>query len=72
MCYNHIANFMHKSRLEELLERAGMTQEELAKRLNVPMKTITAIKRGNYDPPLSFAYKLAAELKIPVERLFSD
>lgn len=72
MCYNHIQNFMSKPRLGELLERAGLTHEELARRLNVPLKTVTAIEKGNYDPPLSFAYKLAAELRVPVERLFSD
>lgn len=72
MCYNHIANFMPKSRLGELLERIGMTRDELAKNLNVSSKTLVAIEKGNYDPPLSFAYKLAAELKIPVERLFTD
>jgi putative transcriptional regulator len=72
MCYNHIQNFMSKPRLLELLDRAGMTKEDLADRLNVPAKAIDAIEQGNYDPPLSFAYKLAAELKIPVERLFTD
>lgn len=72
MCYNHIANFMPKYRLGELLDRIGMTREELAKALNASPKTIAAIENGDYDPPLSFAYKLAAELKIPVERLFSD
>jgi len=72
MCYNHVANYMHKSRLGELLDRAGITREELAKRLNASTKTIAAIEKGNYDPPLSFAYKLAAELKIPIERLFTD
>jgi putative transcriptional regulator len=63
---------MSKSRLPELLERAGMTRDELAKNLNVSDKTIAAIESGDYDPPLSFAYKLAAELKISVERLFTD
>ena len=72
MCYNHVASFMPKTRLHELLERAGMSREDLASRLNVTSKTINAIEQGDYDPPLSFAYRLAAELKIPVERLFSD
>lgn len=72
MCYNHIQNFMSKPRLAELLDRVGMTKEELAERLNVPQKAINAIEKGDYDPPLSFACKLAAELKVPVERLFTD
>lgn len=63
---------MPKSRLDELLQRNGLSKEELAKRLNISAKTIKAIEHGDYDPPLSFAYKLAAELKVPVERLFSD
>jgi len=72
MTYNHIANYMPKSRLGELLERNGMTRKELAKLLDASPKTIAAIEKGDYDPPLSFAYKLAAALEIPVERLFSD
>lgn len=72
MTYNHIEAFMSKSRLGELLERSEMTRDELAKFLNISPKTIAAIEKGDYDPPLSFAYKLAAALKVPVERLFSD
>lgn len=72
MCYNHIANFMPKARLAELLDRNGMSRDELAKKLSISPKTIDAIEQGDYDPPLSFACKLAAELRIPVERLFAD
>jgi putative transcriptional regulator len=72
MTYNHIANDLSQSRLAELLERSGVTREELAKLLNASPQTLAAIEKGNYDPPLSFAYKLAAALKIPVERLYSD
>jgi putative transcriptional regulator len=72
MTYNHIQPFMAKSRLAELLERSGVTRKELAQLLNTSAQTLKAIENGNYDPPLSFAYKLAAALKVPVERLFSD
>lgn len=72
MTYNHMQPFMSKSRLPELLERSGMTRKELAKLLNASPNTLAAIEKGDYDPPLSFAYKLAAALKIPVERLYSD
>jgi putative transcriptional regulator len=72
MTYDHITNYMHKARLGVLLERSGVTREELAKLLNASPKTLAAFEKGDYDPPLSFAYKLAAALKVPVERLFSD
>lgn len=72
MTYDHITSYMHKNRLAVLLERAGMTREDLAKFLKVSPKTLAAIEKGDYDPPLSFAYKLAAALNVPVERLFSD
>lgn len=72
MTYNHVQPSLSTSRLAELLERSGMTRKELAKLLDASPKTLAAIENGNYDPPLSFAYKLAAALKIPVERLYSD
>ena len=72
MTYNHIASHMSRSRLVELLERKRMTRDELAELLGASSKTLEAIEHGNYDPPLSFAYKLAAALEVPVERLFSD
>lgn len=72
MTYDHVTPYMHKARLGVLLERKGMSRKELAKLLDASPKTIKAIESGKYDPPLSMAYKLAAALDVPVERLFSD
>lgn len=72
MTYNHIQAFMTKGRLEELLERNEMSRDELAKLMGASERTIEAIDKGEYDPPLSVAYKLAAALRMPVERLFTD
>jgi putative transcriptional regulator len=72
MTYNHISSFMPKTRLKELLARSGVTREELAKLLGASPRTLAAIEKGDYDPPLSVAYRLAAALKIPIERLYAD
>lgn len=72
MCYNHVTSVLTKSRLKELLGRNKMTEEHLAKLINVPTKTLKAIQDGRYDPPLSVAHKLAAALHVPVEKLFDD
>lgn len=72
MTYDHIQSSISKSRLAELLERNDMTHDDLAKFLGSSARTLQAIEKGDYDPPLSFAYKLAAALQVPVEQLFSD
>jgi hypothetical protein len=45
MTYDHITNYMHKARLGVLLERSGVTREELAKLLNASPKTL-AVSRS--------------------------
>jgi len=72
MCYDHLTSHLTKSRLAELLERNKMTIDEMARRIGASGETLKAIQDGRYDPPLSLAYKLAAALDIPVERLFDD
>lgn len=49
----------------------GLSQEELAKRCGVSRQTVNAIENNKYDPTLSLAFKLAGELEIRVDELFS-
>ena len=49
----------------------GISQEELAKQCKVSRQTINAIENNKYDPTLSLAFKLARELEIRVDELFS-
>ncbi len=72
MCYDHITSHLTKSRIGELLERNNMTYDELAKLTDASSATLQAMQDGRYDPPLSVAHKLAAALKVPVEKLFDD
>lgn len=72
MTYNHISSSMTPARLGDLLARNSMTRDDLAAMADIPARAIDAIDAGDYDPPLSIAYKLAAALNVPVEQLYSD
>jgi len=50
---------------------AGLSREELAKRVGVNFHTIGYLERGEYYPSLELALKLAKEFNIKVENLFS-
>jgi putative transcriptional regulator len=47
-----------------------MSQDELAKVCGVSRQTINAIENNKYDPSLTLAFQLAAELGATVDELF--
>jgi len=47
-----------------------MTQEELAGRVGVTRQTIVAIEKGNYDPSVGLAIRIARVFAVPVEEAF--
>ena len=49
----------------------GLSQEELARRCGVSRQTINAIEKNKYDPTLSLAFRLASELLLTVDALFT-
>ena len=49
----------------------GLSQEELAKRCGVSRQTVNAIENNMYDPTLALAFRLAGELQVTVDQLFS-
>lgn len=50
---------------------AGLTQAQLAERVEVSRKTINTVENRVFVPSTVLALKLAAELGVPVETLFS-
>ena len=50
--------------------RKGVTQEELAIRVQVSRQTIIAIEKGNYTPSVLLALKIADFFNLPVESIF--
>jgi putative transcriptional regulator len=48
----------------------GLTQEELAERVGATRQTILAIEKGNYNPSVGLALRLAAVFSVAVEEIF--
>lgn len=53
-----------------LRNKKGVTQEEMAEKLQVSRQTIIAIEKGNYTPSVLLALKIASFFKLPVENIF--
>ena len=47
-----------------------VTQEELAQEIGVTRQTIIAIERGNYNPSLELAFKIALFFEAQIEDIF--
>lgn len=62
----HVSN-----RIRVLREAAGMTQAELAERVNASRQTVIAIEAEKYAPSLELAFRLARCLEAPFEEVFS-
>ena len=60
-----IENHIKKMRIDK-----NITQEELARAVNVSRQTIIAIEKGHYVPSLLLAMNLAKFFRISVEELF--
>lgn len=59
-----------KNRLEEFRKKAGITQEELADKLEVSRQTIGSLESGRYNPSIQLAFKIAHFFGVAVEELF--
>lgn len=59
-----------ENQIRRLRKELGLSQQELAGRCRVTRQTINAIENGKYDPTLSLAFRLAAELGSRVDELF--
>ena len=58
-----------KTRVKELRTAAGMTQQQLADLVHVSSRTIISLEKGQYNPSLLLAYRLALVFHTTVEEL---
>lgn len=58
-----------KTKVREYRRAAGLTQQELADAVYVSSRTIISIEKGQYNPSLMLAYRMARVFGTTVEDL---
>ena len=58
-----------KTRIKELRTERGMTQQQLADMVGVSSRTIISIEKGQYNPSIMLAYRMARVFGVSVEEL---
>ena len=60
------------NRIKEFRAKFNLTQDELAKKVNVRRETIVFLEKNKYNPSLRLAFDLARVFQVPIEELFID
>lgn len=58
------------NRIREHRARLRLTQDELARKVNVRRETIVFLEQNKYNPSLRLAYDLAKVFGVAIEELF--
>ena len=58
-----------KTKVKELRTEGKMTQQQLADLVHVSSRTIISIEKGQYNPSLMLAYRMALVFGVSVEEL---
>lgn len=58
-----------KTKVKELRTEGKMTQQQLADLVHVSSRTIISIEKGQYNPLLMLAYRMAMVFGVSVEEL---
>jgi putative transcriptional regulator len=60
------------NRIKEFRAKFNLTQDELAKRVNVRRETIVFLEKNKYNPSLKLAFDLAKVFQVTIEEIFID
>jgi len=60
------------SRIKEIRNRKGLTQEQLSENMNINPKYLSSIERGKENPTLNTFIKLAEFLDVDIDEIFSS
>jgi len=58
------------NRIKEYRARHNLTQDELARKVNVRRETIVFLEKNRYNPSLNLAFQLAKVFDVSIEDLF--
>ena len=59
-----------RNRLKVFRTMNDMTQENLARQLNITRQTVISIEQGRYDPSLTLAFRIAVLFGTSIEDIF--
>lgn len=66
----YVKNFLKEDIIQQLIKarkNAGLTQQELSEKLNIPQGNISRLERGKQMPTIDTILKIATELGYRVE-----
>jgi putative transcriptional regulator len=58
------------NRIKEYRARLNLTQDDLAKKVNVRRETIVFLEKNKYNPSLKLAYDIARVFGTTIEEIF--
>jgi putative transcriptional regulator len=58
------------NRIKEYRARYDLTQDDLAKKVNVRRETIVFLEKNKYNPSLKLAHDIAKYFSVAIEELF--
>ena len=58
------------NRIKEFRAKLALTQDDLAKNVNVRRETIVFLEKNKYNPSLKLAHDIAVVFGVPVEEVF--
>lgn len=59
-----------KNRIKELRAKNDLTQDQLAKKLDVSRQTVISLEGERYNPSIILAFKLAKTFNCSIEDIF--
>ncbi|MCT4618801.1 MAG: helix-turn-helix transcriptional regulator [Marinisporobacter sp.] len=59
-----------RNRIKDFRNNANMTQQQLADLVSVSSRTIISLEKGQYNPSVLLAYKIAQVFHVSIEKLF--
>lgn len=59
-----------RNKIEEIRKSKNLSQEELAKAMNVSRQTISSLENGRYNPSITLAYDIAKYFGLLIEEVF--
>ena len=68
--WRHGGRLVMKTKLKVFRAMRDMTQDDVAQAVGVTRQTIIAIERGNYNPSLELAFKIANYFDVTIEEIF--